>query len=141
MNATAELHQKSSWPSLLVRPQYPTRLATPKHVLMLTFLEHALPIADLTHAQYRRPGPARRDYGEVDRRALRRMQAYLKAKARKGQHLTVRSLILASGEQPCMKRFKERFPLSRRFLARFRRSKYSARRVRDISGNLPISRR
>lgn len=131
MGAAVDLRQKSPWPALLVRPRYPTRLATPKHILMLTFLEHAQPVADLTHVPYRPPGPRPRDYREVDRAALRRMRAYLKANVRKGRRLTVRSLIEASGEQPCMKRFRERFPLSLRFLKRFRRSRYAARRLRD----------
>ncbi len=130
MGAAMDLRQKSPWPALFVRPGYPTRLATPKHVLMLTFLEHAAPIETLTDAPYRAPGPRRRDYRAVDARALRKMEAFLHRHAAKGELLTVRSLIEASGEQPCMKRFRDRFPRSLRFLARFRRSTHAARRIR-----------
>jgi hypothetical protein len=130
MNASVELAQKSPWPALLVRPHYPVRLATPKHILMLTFLEHARPITGLGNAPYRRPGPVPRDYKLVDAVALARMRAYVKANARKGRRLTVSSLREASGEQPCMHRFKERFPRSLRFLEQFRRSKHAARRLR-----------
>lgn len=131
VGAGLRVDQKSPWPALLVRPTYPTRLATPKHILMLTFLEHA-PVAETLNLRlYKRPGPPRRDYLKVDAAALRRMRRYLLIHTRKGQRLTVRSLLEASGEQPCMKRFPERFPRSLRFLRRFRRSRHAARRIRN----------
>lgn len=140
MGATVDLGQKSPWPALFVRPGYQTRLATPKHVLMLTFLEHAAPIRALSDAPYRPPGPRRRDYRSVDAQALRRMQTFLQAHATKGERLTVRTLVEASGEQPCMKRFRHRFPRSLRFLARFRRSSHAARRIRPHSSGHPGNR-
>lgn len=130
MGASVDLQQKSPWPALFVRPGYPTRLAAPKHVLMLTFFEHAPPLEGLTDAPYDPPGPRRRDYRVVDAEALHRMQAFLQTHAAKGQRLTVRSLVEASGEQPCMKRFRDRFPRSLRFLAGFRLSEHAARRIR-----------
>ena len=139
MGAPVDLELTSPWPSLMVRPHYPTRLAAPKHVIMLTVLEHADLVATLDHAPYRRPGPPMRDYRKVDALALRRMRAYVKANALQGQRLTVRSLIEASGEQPCMKRFRERFPRSLAFLAQFRRSRYAARRIR-LDSNSDLSK-
>lgn len=136
MGATMDLAQKSPWPALLVRPGYPTRLATPKHVLMLSFLEHAPALNALTDVPYRVPGPRRREYHAVDAEALHRMEAFLSRHATRGQRLTVRSLREASGEQPCMKRFPDRFPRSLRFLARFRRSKQAVRQI-----HIPITGR
>lgn len=130
LNADVDLSQKSPWPALLVRPQYPTRLAAPKHILMLSFLEHATPIRNLMHAQYLRPGPTIRDYKKVDLQAMRRMETFLRAQIKKKRRVTVFDLRRASGEQPCLKRFKERFPRSRKFLDEFRSSPYAARRVR-----------
>lgn len=135
MAAPVDLKQKSPWPALFVRPGYQTRLAAPKHVLMLTFLEHAERIVSFENAPYRVPGPTRRDYRVVDAEALHRMQDFVRAMAVNGRRLTVRCVIEASGEQPCMKRFRERFPRSLRFLGRFRRSKQSARRIRSLRGD------
>lgn len=134
MAAPVDLEQKSPWPALFVRPGYQTRLAAPKHVLMLTFLEHAEGIVNFENAPYRVPGPTRRDYRVVDAEALHRMQDYVRAMAATGRRLTVRCVVEASGEQPCMKRFRERFPRSLRFLARFRRSRQAARRIRSHRG-------
>ena len=129
MGASMDLEQKSPWPTLLLRPQYPTRLATPKHVLMLTFLEHAAQKWTIQDAPYRPPGLRRRDYHKVDQAALCRMRIYVQNNARDGARLTVQSLIMASGERACMKRFRDRFPKSKQFLARFRQSRHAARRI------------
>jgi hypothetical protein len=63
------------------------------------------------------------------------MRAFLKKKANAGRKLTVRDLREASKEQACLHRFKERFPMSRRFLARFRYSAHSLRRLKEKSGS------
>lgn len=130
VGAHLRLDRKSPWPALLVRPQYPTRIATPKHILMLTFLEYAPVVEGFDRSRYRKPGPCRRDYRKVDDVALRRMRRYILIHARNGSRHTVRSLLEASGEQPCIKRFPERFPRSLGFLKTFRRSKHAARRIR-----------
>jgi hypothetical protein len=135
MCVPVDLAQKSPWPALLVRPGYPTRLSPVKHVLFQTFLKHAQSVENLDHARYRRPGPSRRDYRLVDRQALKRMRLFLKKKAKTGRKLTVGELREASKEQACLHRFKERFPMSRRFLARFRYSVHSVRRLKAKSGS------
>lgn len=135
IGAPIDLRKRSPWPTLLVRPQYPTRVAAFKHVLMLTFLEHATEIERLETELYRRPGPKCRDYKRVDAEALARMRRYVREHGRGGRRLTVRSLVEASGEAPCMKRFPDRFPRSKSFLREFRKSSIAARRVREPGTN------
>ena len=136
------LESKSPWPSLMVRPTYVTRVAATKHVLMQTFLYHATPVTDLSRAPYRRPGPQRRDYTVVDNTALARMKRFLMDQRGAGTKVTVRSLLEASGEQACIKRFGYRFPRSRTFIRKFRYSPVAKRRIvrphlADVTNHAP----
>lgn len=129
--------QRTPWPGLMIRPEYPTRFVSTKYILMLAFFEHAGPVADLCRAGYRRPGPEPRNYDALDHQTRQLMAAHLRQAIRRRKRLTVKALKRASGQESSLHAFRDRFPLTRRFLKDFLASPYAARRLPpDKAGRL-----
>jgi hypothetical protein len=129
--------QRMPWPGLMVRAEYPTRFATAKFILMFAFFLHAPPVETLADAGYRKPGPGRRDYVELDRSVRMRMAQHLRTCIRRRKRTTVKELVHISGQVSSLHAFRDRFPLSVGFLREFRASRYAARRSAPRKDQFP----
>ncbi|MRW83737.1 hypothetical protein GJ698_06470 [Pseudoduganella sp. FT26W] len=128
-----EVHKKSPWPTLVLRASS-VDLAPLKYLLMGVYLRscRSLDSAPTREALgHQRPGPRteRAEYQELERQAMRAVQAHLKALIKAQQRTTVQALLRAAGIWERFRHNRDEFPMLAELVLQFRASDQSERQL------------
>ncbi len=85
---------RQNWASLMVRENETAPFSATKHVVLQTFLRDGRPQLAF---DYPKPGPARRDYMEVDKRLASALMGRIKALTEEGGRSSVEALLKGEG--------------------------------------------
>jgi hypothetical protein len=118
----------AAWPGLIGRERVNIPFSPARHVLMQVFLDNTEGPRSVS-AQYRPPGPLRRDYAKADTDCERRVRKRLEKTAGTGKRHTVEDLLEEAGYWCAYRHDRTRFPRTAALIARFRASSQSERQL------------